>query len=257
MKNRLSKTTPTAIKVIANIANLCLSDPRFTSIAAMTNGSCGLMDSRNNCAAAEALGDAYFAVTSDVFTIRIGELVRYFITINDIQSALMAGNAASRLRIDLVTFYLFMRFAMRLSKLVAIAAIPVWLAGHARPAAAQSFDDRWSIIPKAHAEPAPPPPEASPQTKQVVPAPPATATENATRETTRDRSNNRSSKRVFSGKASFYSYSSGKTASGETFDRNRLTAAHRGLPSRHRAGIRQISRCSNNGSRASPSQSRA
>jgi rare lipoprotein A len=35
---------------------------------------------------------------------------------------------------------------------------------------------------------------------------------------------------VFSGKASFYSYRAGKTASGETFDRDLATAAHRSLP---------------------------
>jgi rare lipoprotein A len=60
--------------------------------------------------------------------------------------------------------------------------------------------------------------------------PPPTATTGNSTADTRDRSNNRSSKRAFSGKASFYSYSSGKTASGETFDRNELTAAHRNLP---------------------------
>jgi rare lipoprotein A (peptidoglycan hydrolase) len=36
--------------------------------------------------------------------------------------------------------------------------------------------------------------------------------------------------RVFSGKASYYSYQTGKTASGVTFDRNLPTAAHRSLP---------------------------
>ncbi|MFL5238354.1 MAG: RlpA-like double-psi beta-barrel domain-containing protein, partial [Rhizomicrobium sp.] len=36
--------------------------------------------------------------------------------------------------------------------------------------------------------------------------------------------------RVFSGKASFYSYPKGKTASGSPFNRDALTAAHRSLP---------------------------
>src|SRR5205814_5399786 len=45
-----------------------------------------------------------------------------------------------------------------------------------------------------------------------------------------DRSGIRSSKRRFSGKASYYSYRSGKTASGSSFDRNLPTAAHRSLP---------------------------
>jgi rare lipoprotein A len=40
----------------------------------------------------------------------------------------------------------------------------------------------------------------------------------------------RSSNRVFTGKASFYSYKTGKTASGANFDRDLPTAAHRSLP---------------------------
>jgi rare lipoprotein A len=35
---------------------------------------------------------------------------------------------------------------------------------------------------------------------------------------------------VFSGKASYYSYPKGKTASGSPFNRDSLTAAHRKLP---------------------------
>jgi len=114
---------------------------------------------------------------------------------------------------------------MRLSRFAAVAAIPVWLAGHAAPTAAQSFDDRWSVIPKAHADPAPP----APETRQDLRAPPSAATEDP-EGGPRDHSSSRSSRRVFSGKASYYSYSSGKTASGETFNRDELTAAHRDLP---------------------------
>jgi len=44
------------------------------------------------------------------------------------------------------------------------------------------------------------------------------------------RSDTRSLNRIFSGKASYYSYQTGKTASGVTFDRNLPTAAHRSLP---------------------------
>lgn len=40
-------------------------------------------------------------------------------------------------------------------RMMAIALIPVWVCAPASSAAAQSFNDRWSIIPKAHAEPAP------------------------------------------------------------------------------------------------------
>jgi rare lipoprotein A len=38
------------------------------------------------------------------------------------------------------------------------------------------------------------------------------------------------SRRTFSGKASFYAYRSGKTASGSAFNREARTAAHRHLP---------------------------
>jgi len=47
-------------------------------------------------------------------------------------------------------------------RIVAIAAVPAWLCLHAGPAAAQTFDERWSIIPNAHAEPAPARPHAEP-----------------------------------------------------------------------------------------------
>ena len=39
--------------------------------------------------------------------------------------------------------------------IVAIATVPVWLGVHVNSAVAQNFNDRWSIIPKGHAEPAP------------------------------------------------------------------------------------------------------
>jgi hypothetical protein len=112
-----------------------------------------------------------------------------------------------------------------LSKIIAIATIPAWIGIHADSAAAQSFDERWSIIPKAHAEPAP---EAPGQTKQDPHAQPPVG-EEPTRGS-EDRSAHRSFNRVFSGKASYYSYSRGKTASGSSFDRNLPTAAHRSLP---------------------------
>ncbi|MDI3560239.1 septal ring lytic transglycosylase RlpA family protein [Bradyrhizobium sp. Arg816] len=97
----------------------------------------------------------------------------------------------------------------------------MWL--HVDSAAAQDFNDRWSIIPKAHAEPVPQAPEQtnqSPQTQSPIEPP----------RNSEDRSTTRSFDRVFSGKASFYSYSKRKTANGTTFDRDALTAAHRNLP---------------------------
>jgi rare lipoprotein A (peptidoglycan hydrolase) len=107
-------------------------------------------------------------------------------------------------------------------RIIAIAALPAWLAVHTGSAAAQSFNDRWSIIPKAHAEPAPEPPkeikEDQPADNSQVSSGPATA------------STSRSFNRVFTGKASYYSYAKRKTASGASFDREELTAAHRRLP---------------------------
>ena len=109
--------------------------------------------------------------------------------------------------------------------MVAIAAVPAWLAVQVNPAAAQSFDDRWSIIPKAHAEPAPEPPSDS---KPNLQERPSTGEEQINRRSARSPS--RSFNRAFSGKASYYSYTKGKTASGSSFNRDALTAAHRSLP---------------------------
>lgn len=110
-----------------------------------------------------------------------------------------------------------------LVRMVAIATVPAWIGLNADSAAAQDFTDRWSIIPKAHADPAP---EGLEQTKKDQPE---TQPPNA-QEPSADRSGMRSFNRVFSGKASYYSYSKGKTASGSPFNRNHLTAAHRSLP---------------------------
>ncbi len=115
---------------------------------------------------------------------------------------------------------------MRLLSSIAIV-ITVWMGTQVNPAAAQTFEDRWSIIPKAKAEPSP---EADghikpdPQTQSQIGAEPTRGSE--------DRSA-RSFKRVFSGKASYYSYRTGKTASGSSFNRNLPTAAHRSPAVRH------------------------
>jgi len=106
-------------------------------------------------------------------------------------------------------------------RVVAIAAIAAWSAVYVDHAAAQTFDERWSIIPKAHAEPAPELPDR--QDTRAMPSGEST-------HRTEDGSALRSPRRVFSGKASFYSYRTGKTATGAPFDRNSLTAAHRSLP---------------------------
>jgi rare lipoprotein A (peptidoglycan hydrolase) len=122
-------------------------------------------------------------------------------------------------------------------RLMAVAIVSAaWIAIHANPAAAQSFEERWSIIPKARAEQPPeagrqvePVPQAQSPTESLAPQPqsPIAAAPGRGSE---DRPANRSFKRSFSGKASFYSYRTGKTASGSSFNRNLPTAAHRSLP---------------------------
>ncbi|MBW5434920.1 septal ring lytic transglycosylase RlpA family protein [Bradyrhizobium canariense] len=110
-----------------------------------------------------------------------------------------------------------------LSGMIMIAAVSTWTGLHATPAVGQTFNDRWSIVPKAHAEPAP---EGLDQTKKEEPQ----ARSPNGQEPLKDRSGAQSFNRFISGKASYYSYSKGKTASGSSFDRNLLTAAHRRLP---------------------------
>ena len=76
-----------------------------------------------------------------------------------------------------------------------------------------------------HAEPAPATPEetkAAQQTRPPIGGEPTHGSDG--------RSATRSFNRVFSGKASYYSYQTGKTASGSSFDRDLPTAAHRSLP---------------------------
>jgi rare lipoprotein A len=124
-----------------------------------------------------------------------------------------------------------MRF---LSRIVAIATVPVWIGIYVDPAGAQTFDERWSIIPRAHAEPAPEVPTNQDPNTQAPPVGEPTRT-------SEDRSVPRSFKRVFSGKASYYSYSAGKTASGSLFDRNLPTAAHRSLPFGTRVRVTDLS----------------
>ncbi|WP_128934021.1 septal ring lytic transglycosylase RlpA family protein [Bradyrhizobium zhanjiangense] len=109
-------------------------------------------------------------------------------------------------------------------RIVAIATVPAWI-WTVDSAAAQDFNDRWSVIPKAHAEPTPAAPEQTVQSPQTQPA----IEEDPTR-SSGDHPATQSFNRVFSGKASYYSYTKRKTASGATFDRDSLTAAHRNLP---------------------------
>jgi rare lipoprotein A (peptidoglycan hydrolase) len=130
---------------------------------------------------------------------------------------------------------------MRISHGLAAMAlcIPLGLPALIDPAFGQSFDERWSIVPKANAEPAPqesqvPPPDSQPGTNSVTsgqgearapipPAKPAAGTKPVAGKKTPAAS------RVFTGAASFYSYAGGKTASGMPYRRDALTAAHRTL----------------------------
>src|ERR1700733_9443736 len=97
---------------------------------------------------------------------------------------------------------------MRFLLAIAIATVSASAVMQADPSSAQNFDDRWSIIPKAHADPAP---DRSSNPPQVQQNQPSTGVETTRPE---DHSAARSSDQVFSGKASFYSYEKGKTASG-------------------------------------------
>lgn len=100
-------------------------------------------------------------------------------------------------------------------------------------ASAQNFDDRWSIIPKVHAEPAPEKDQRQ-SPPEYIPAGPLW---------TRTPDNPRPSKsfnKVFTGKASFYSYTKGKTASGSLYNRDEMTAAHRTLPFGTRVRVTDI-----------------
>jgi rare lipoprotein A (peptidoglycan hydrolase) len=113
--------------------------------------------------------------------------------------------------------------------IVSVASISICV----KPAAAQNFDDRWTVIPKAHAEQPPEndghvglaPQEQSPTEKPATQQPQS----RIAAEPTPDSENHPGVRPLF-GKASFYSYQIGKTASGSTFDRNLPTAAHRTLP---------------------------
>jgi rare lipoprotein A len=105
-------------------------------------------------------------------------------------------------------------------RVIIIAAVSALLTLHASSAAAQNFEERWSIIPKAHAEP---PPKNDDQNKPDPQAQPPSAPQDTS-------SSKGEATRTFSGKASFYSYRKAKTASGSSFDRDQPTAAHRSLP---------------------------
>jgi rare lipoprotein A len=119
-------------------------------------------------------------------------------------------------------------------RIMAAVIVVAWAGLHASSASAQSFDDRWSVIPKAHAEQ--PPPDKPPAPASPEQTPPAPAGQHQQSPTGADTSAGLAdhpatqSRQTFFGKASFYAYQKGTTASGTAFDRNMPTAAHRSLP---------------------------
>ena len=119
---------------------------------------------------------------------------------------------------------------------IAVATISTCLVLQPRPAAAQNFDDRWSIIPKAHADPAP---EENDQ-KQTSPEQGPTAQQPTATRRSDDPPPSKTSNKVFTGKASFYSYTTGKTATGAPYKRDEMTAAHRSLPFGTRVRVTDI-----------------
>lgn len=138
---------------------------------------------------------------------------------------------------------------MRLLSGIAIAMVTAWAVTQASPAGAQNFDDRFSIIPKANAAEPSGENNQVPQTEpagvpQTQPAPSQPPGEGRSTSGSEDRSTTRASKRnftaskrsfaaskrSFTGRASYYSYRTGKTASGSLFNRDLPTAAHRTLP---------------------------
>ena len=133
------------------------------------------------------------------------------------------------LTVRIIPLFLFIGCEV-IMRITAIAIVSALISMHVGSAAAQNFDERWSIIPKAHAEPAP---KTDQQNKPDVQTQPPTASQGTS-------SSQDHAVRSFSGKASFYSYPSGKTASGLSFDRNLPTAAHRSLPFGTRVRVTNI-----------------
>jgi peptidoglycan lytic transglycosylase len=110
---------------------------------------------------------------------------------------------------------------------------------------AQSFEERWSPIPKAHAEPTPAPqPNSQPDPNaNAVSKPQVNQTERPKLPRAASKSSSKARaavRRVFTGKASYYSYHGGRTASGQPFNPNALTAAHRSLPFGTRVRVTDI-----------------
>ena len=134
---------------------------------------------------------------------------------------------------------IFCEAVMSVRLTIGIAILAAWIGAQVSLAAAQSFQERFSIVPKANAaepngpppeEPNGSPPETQPSTGAGAASQPTSSADSARREDRSGTSPVKRSAKRFTGKASFYSYRTGKTASGLLFNRNSLTAAHRTLP---------------------------
>jgi len=140
-----------------------------------------------------------------------------------------------------------------MNRSLTITAIAIAVLGYGAVidlASAQTFEERWAPIPKAHAEPSTPPGSASPSdtnqretNEPKVSQPPVAETPRAEAGKTGSRSSSlrrAGPRKAFTGRASYYAYHGGKTASGQLFSRSELTAAHRTLPFGTRVRVTDI-----------------
>ncbi len=111
----------------------------------------------------------------------------------------------------------------------------------AQASAQTTFEQRWELVPQAHAAEPPPAESTKPQPNNAEPpqsgteaAPGSSVQENALQHSQPavggPKKAQQARPRVLTGKASFYAYRHSKTASGAPYDRNALTAASRTLP---------------------------
>jgi rare lipoprotein A (peptidoglycan hydrolase) len=111
-----------------------------------------------------------------------------------------------------------------------ITLLALWIS--ASGVNAQSFEDRWLLVPKAHADEAPPPPLILPEAPSAKPQPetPSADAADPAHAYAHDAARQPHRGRTLVGRASFYAYKKGKTASGAAFNAHGMTAAHRSLP---------------------------
>src|SRR5215211_2122877 len=138
-------------------------------------------------------------------------------------------------------------------------AAAIMIFGGIKSTSAQSFEERWSPVPKAHADTIPPPlpsytspapmdaqlerstrDGASLSREHAKPASSASVTRQGRSLVTNSPHQGRARKNVFVGRASYYAYRDGKTASGAAFKASAMTAAHRTLPFGTRLRVTEI-----------------